>query len=143
FRLVTRSDQVVEVEVRHHAVRALELNTAHRALVRRAARREHRGHERGERAHRVGAGALRLPDDEHLDGAQPAERRGQLEVAERPAENGLEVRGQVARLDTGDADHADLGHTDRAVAVDDRAEIDVDLPPRADLDLVAGPDDVV
>ena len=66
-----------------------------------------------------------------------------MEIAERAPENGLEIGGQVARLDPGDVDHAHLGNADGAVAVDHRVVIDVDLAPGADLDLVARPDDVV
>src|SRR6266581_4265695 len=141
--LVTRGDQIIQIELGDDAVVALELNVPHRALGGRTAGREQRGHQGAQGAHRVGAGALRLSDDEDLDRAQLAERRGQLEVAEGPAEDRLDVRGQVVRLDPRDVDHAHLGHADRAVAVDDRVEIDVDLAPGADLDFVAGPDHVV
>src|SRR5207249_4857730 len=58
--LVAGEKQIVQVELGGDLVAALQLDVAHRALARRSAGGEYRGHQRAERAHRVGAGALRL-----------------------------------------------------------------------------------
>jgi hypothetical protein len=143
LRLVAAKEQVVEVELGHHLRAALQLDRTHRARGRGPARGEHGVHEGGKRAHRVGAGARGAPDHEDLDGAELAERDEQLEVAEVPRHRLLDQRREVGVPDPRHGDRAHARDRDHAVAVHDGPVVDVDLPPGADHELVAGADEVV
>src|SRR5207245_10033095 len=90
-----------------------------------------------------GDGATSSADDEDLHLAQLSHRHQQLEVAEVARHRGAHVAGEVLVADARDGDGPDARDVDHAVAIDDRAEIHVDLAPGAHEELVAGPDDVV
>src|SRR5256885_8338445 len=94
-RLVPREQQVIDVELAHDAVAALELDRAHGAAAGRAADGEDGVHQGAEGAQRVRAVALRIADHEQLDRAKLAHSHQQLEVSEVARHRAADVGGEV------------------------------------------------
>lgn len=140
---VSAQDEVIQVEFGHHLVAALQLDLAHRSVVRRPAGREQCVDQRGQRTDDITAGLARLPHHIDLDRAQLAERGVEFEVLVNAADRAANQGIQVLIGQTGNIDRADFRHVDAAVPVDDGAIVDVDLPPCTDINLVTRSEDIV
>src|SRR5438270_5203338 len=110
---------------------------SHRAFACRSTRSEDRIHQRAERTHSVAAGMAGPPDNEDLNRAQLPDVDAQIEVPKEFTDRGLKIGLELLVLHSGHADCAYARDVHVAIAIDDRAIIDVDRAPGADQELVA------
>ena len=143
FRLVALDQEIVDIQLGHHAPLAAQRELAHRAVQRRAAGRHHGRQQRRLAGQGVDAGALRRPDHEHRHAAQLAQGHVEGEVGVQAADLCAQVPLEFRRFHASHVEAAHLGQADLAIAVDRAAVVDIDRTPGPNHQFVARADAVV
>ena len=115
----------------------------HRSAGRGSAGREDRIGQRAQRTDGVAAGTARLADDEDIDRAQLSHADVEIEVLIDASDVRLQKALQLVVAQSGNIQTADARNVDRAVAVDPGVDIQIDLPPGANQQLVSRADNVI
>jgi hypothetical protein len=85
----------------------------------------------------------RLTYHENIDGTQFAHARVQVEVLIDPSYMRLQKALKLVIAEPGDIQTADSRYVNRSITIDARVDVQINLPPSADQDLISGADDVI
>src|SRR5262249_4468133 len=135
--------KIVKIEFRRCGACTLQLDVAHGSLRRRAAGSEQGIHQRAQRTDRISTGAPHLTHYKDLHGAQLPKVDVEIEIAK----DALQLRSQITRellkLESGDVDVADLRNVDGAGAIDRQFQVEIQLAPHAQQNLVARAEHII
>ena len=138
-RFVAIDQKIVEIKRRHNLPIASQFNPAHRSLFRGPAGGKQCIHQRAERADGIASWLAGIAHHINLDGTQLAHVDAEVEVAKHAPKLVLQIVIELLKVQACHLNIANLRNINIAGSIHGRVDIEIDLAPHSDQQLIAGP----